>query len=120
MLGDNFSLRFQAALHEDNPTSLSMLEYMEMTSHKTNNVPAGNGEKRRLISSTLFKRAVVFTRICGSFLMQGCNKYSVNKDKFSNNCPVAESNQSNWIIWLMCFNQTIIFAGFGTNIKDTV
>ena len=44
--GDNFSLRFKAALHEDNPTSLSMLGYIEITSHETNNVPAGNGEKR--------------------------------------------------------------------------
>ena len=46
VLGENFSLPFKAALHEDNPTSLSMLGYIEITSHETNNVPAGNGEKR--------------------------------------------------------------------------
>ena len=52
VLGDNFSLRSKAALHAPSPTLLSMLGYTEMTSHETNKVPAGNGEKRRLISST--------------------------------------------------------------------
>ena len=37
VLGDNFSLGL-AALHEDNPTSLSMLGYIEITSHETNNI----------------------------------------------------------------------------------
>ena len=57
VLGDNFSLRFKATYHEDNPTSLSMLGYIEITSHETNNIPAGNGEKRRLISSTFFQES---------------------------------------------------------------
>ena len=89
VLGDNFYLQFKAALNEDNPTSLSMLGYIEITSHETNNIPAGNGEKRRLISST-FSRAVVSARICGSFLIQGCKKYSVNTDKFSTAVPFPE------------------------------
>ena len=50
VLGDNFSLRPKAAWQASSPTLLSMLGYIEMTSHETNKVPAGNGEKRRLIS----------------------------------------------------------------------
>ena len=63
-------------------------------------------------TNTFFKSAVVSIRICGPFVTQGCKKYSVNKDKFSTVCPIARSNQSNWIIWFMNFNQTIIFYQF--------
>ena len=90
ILGDNFSLRSKAVLQVSSPTLLSMLGYIEMTSHETNKVPAGNGEKRLLISSTFFKRAVVSIRICGSFFTQGGKKYSVNRDKFSTAVPLPE------------------------------
>ena len=55
VLGDNFSLRSKAALHASSPTLFSMLGYIEITSHETNKAPAGNGEKRRLISSNFSK-----------------------------------------------------------------
>ena len=44
------------------PLHYLMLGYMQMTTHETNNVTAGNGEKRRSISLTFFKRAVVYLR----------------------------------------------------------
>ena len=59
VLGDNLSLRFEAVLHAPNPTSLSILGHIEMTSHETDKVPAGNSEKRQLISLTFFKSAMV-------------------------------------------------------------
>ena len=44
-MGDNLSLLSKAALHVPNPTSLSILEYIEMTSRKTNKVPLGKWRK---------------------------------------------------------------------------
>ena len=90
VLGDVCSLRSKASLQTARPTLLSILGYIEITSHDTSKVPAGNGKNLLLISVTLLRRAVVSMYICGSFLMQGCKKYSVNNDKFSTAVPLPD------------------------------
>ena len=90
VLGDVCSLRSKTSLQAARPTLLSILGYIEITSHDTSKVPAGNGENLLLISVTLLRRAVVSMSICGSFLTQGCKKYSVNNDKFSTAVPLPD------------------------------
>ena len=90
ILGDVCSLWSKASLQAARLTLLSILGYIEITSHDTSKVPAGNGENLLLISVTLLRRAVISMSICGSFLAQRCKKYSVNNDKFSTTVPLPD------------------------------
>ena len=90
VLGGVSSLWSGASLQAAKHTLSSVLGYIEITTHDTSKVPAGNGENLLLISVTLLRRTVVSMSTCGSFLTQGCKIYSVNNDKFSTAVPFPD------------------------------